>query len=166
MRVSLRGLVIATLAVLVLPTAVLAKPVERFVLDAAEDSGIVTEILSEACGVPLEATLSGHVIVTIYEDAGGNVSHEIDRYSTRFVVLNPATGETLRFTDAGPDQFRYDHESGTITFSLIGRSATGAANAGKYTILMDLDGNIITDPVSVAGNDLGDWVANVCAALV
>lgn len=146
------------------PAALAAKP-ETFRIDQSTATDFVDDIVDAACGVDLETSVEGHVILSSWFDSEGNLLREIDRYGTRFAFRNPETGEWYRFTDAGPDIFHVDWEAGTITQSLIGRSATGSGYAGKVTLLLDLDFNQIGDPIKIAGVELGDWVENVCEAL-
>jgi hypothetical protein len=152
------------LAVVIAPVGA-AKP-ERFVIDQSEATDFVNDIVDAACGVDLDVTFQGHVIGSIWFDAEGNPVKEIDRFSTRAVFRNPDTGAVYRFTDAGPDQYRFDWDAGTITYSIIGRSVTGSAYAGRVVLLLDIDtGDVIGDPLHVSGVELGDWVENVCAAV-
>ena len=147
------------------PAASAAKP-ERFVVDQAEFTDIVDEIVEDACGIELETTMTGHVIISIWFDAQGNPDREIDRYSTRFTFRNAATGAVYRFADAGPDILQFNWDDGTIVYSLIGRSATGSGYAGRVVLLVDLEtGEPIGDPLQVSGHELGDWVENVCDAV-
>ena len=152
------------LVAVAVPTAFGAKP-ETFRIDQSTATDFVDDIVDAACGVEIETSVAGHVILSVWFDAEGNPVREIDRYGTRFVFRNPDTGAWYRFTDAGPDYFTFDWEAGTITQSLIGRSATGSGYAGKVTLLLDVDFNQIGDPIKVAGVELGDWVENVCAAV-
>ena len=164
-RLSTAALAACLLAAVVVPTVAAGKP-DRIVIDQADFTPIIDEIVDGACGVDLETSVRGHVIISIWSDAEGNVIDEIDRFSTRFWFRNPATGEIYRFSDAGPDMYEFDYEAGTITYSIIGRSATGSAVAGRVVLLLDLEtGEQIGDPVFVAGHELGDWVENVCGAL-
>jgi hypothetical protein len=146
------------------PSAFAGKP-ETFTIDQSGATDLVDDIVDGACGLDLETSVSGHVILSVWFDAEGNPIREIDRYSTRFVFRNPDTGAWYRFTDAGPDVFHFNWDAGMITQSLIGRSATGSGYAGKVTLLLDLDFNQIGDPIKIAGVELGDWVENVCEAV-
>ena len=128
------------------PAALAAKP-ETFRIDQSTATDFVDDIVDAACGVDLETSVEGHVILSSWFDSEGNLLREIDRYGTRFAFRNPETGEWYRFTDAGPDIFHVDWEAGTITQ------------------LLDLDFNQIGDPIKIAGVELGDWVENVCEAL-
>lgn len=152
------------LLALAVPGAFAAKP-ETFRIDQSTATDFVDDTVDSACGVDLETSVAGHVILSTWFDAEGNPVRQIDRYATRFVFSNPETGAWYRFADAGPDIFHFDWEAGTITQSLIGRSATGSGYAGKVTLLLDLEGNQIGDPIKIAGVELGDWVQNVCDAL-
>jgi hypothetical protein len=154
----------ALLLSIAVPSALAAKP-ERFVVDQSEFSGVVDEIVDAECGVDLDVSMRGHVIISIWFDDEGNPTMEIDRYSTRFVISNPDTGALYRFADAGPDILEFDYEAGIIIYSLIGRSATGSLTAGRVVVPVDLETGEFGEPVFQAGKDLGDWVENICEAL-
>ena len=85
--------------------ALAAKP-ETFRIDQSTATDFVDDIVYAACGVDLETSFEGHVILSSWFDSEGNLLREIDRYGTRFAFRNPETGEWYRFTDAGPVRLR------------------------------------------------------------
>lgn len=164
-RLFTAALAASLLLTVAVPAASAAKP-ERFVIDQSEITEAVDELVDDVCGVDLDVTVEGHVIISVWLDAEGNPVYEIDRFSTRFTFRNPATGEIYRLTDAGPDIYEFNWDDGTILYSIIGRAATGSGYAGRVVMLLDLEtGEPIGDPLHVSGHELGDWVLNVCEAL-
>jgi hypothetical protein len=117
---------------------------ETFKIDLSEFSDIESEFASEACGFPIQATVRGQVVITIFSD-GPSPIVELDRFSSRVRYTNPATGETYSLVDAGPDIYR----DGTV--AITGRSVTGSGVIGR--VVFDLQTEEI---LFEAGNRLNE----------
>lgn len=130
---------------------------ETFKIDAAQFSGGESDFASDACGFPVKAAVRGHIVVSIFPEDVRPI-REIDRYSIRTTYANPATGDTYRLVDAGPDLFK----NGTV--AVIGRSITGSGVIGR--VVFDADtGEILFEAGHRVNDGDGAYIDAVCDAL-
>lgn len=150
----LLGFAVVVLAVGAPASAV--KP-ETFKIDVSEFGPFESAFATEACGFPVEADIRGHIIVTLFAD-GPSPIVELDRFNIRITYTNPATGETFRLVDAGPDIYR----DGTVT--ITGRSITGSGVIGR--VVFDLDTfEILFEAGNRVNEGFGNYIFAVCEAL-
>ena len=135
-----------------------ARP-EREVIDMNDPAIDVEEtaFVTQACGFPIVADVSGHVMFTVFPEGSRHVQ-ELDHYAIRATYTNPATGETFRLRDIGPDRFFVKH--GVAYVAITGRSETGSGNIGVVVINLETG-----ELVHKAGNDIGFYTERLCAAL-
>jgi hypothetical protein len=112
------------------------------------------ELLSEACGVAVTTTVSGHVIIRTFPGEGTGV----DQLSTISISLEATAGNrTFRFRDVGADLIRIEPD-GTAVLSIIGQVPFAFAGVLK----IDLDtGEAILEPRDRSEEQL----AKACAVL-
>lgn len=116
-----------------------------------------TAFASEACGFPVEADLSGHVITTVFSSTSSPVL-AIDRFNLRITYTNASTGETAFVVDAGPDIRQ------RTTIAVIGRSTTGSGVIGRVVFDADTD-EILFEAGHRDNAGAGAYIDAVCDAL-
>jgi hypothetical protein len=130
---------------------------ETFRIDASEISEDESDFASDACGFTVEANLRGHIVVSVFPDDARPI-REIARFSIRATYKNPATGETYRLVDAGPDLFK----NGTV--AVTGRSITGSGVIGR--VIFDTEtGDILFEAGHRVNEGDGAYIDAVCEAL-
>lgn len=158
MRRSISAWVVGSLLVLAVAAPVAAGRPERFVIDISDpefEAGVAADV-SEACGFDIVVEGSGHIIVHLFDRDRGVV--EIDNY--RMFQTFSANGETVVVRpDAGPDVV-FVGRDGALYLAITGRPITGSGVIGRQVINLDTD-----EIVSSNGNDVGDFIEGLCAAL-
>lgn len=130
---------------------------ERFTVDLAQFSGDESAFASRACGFAIDASLEGHVIVSIFTN-GKKPMLEIDRFNIRIRYTNRATGETSFVVDAGPDIIS------STSIAIIGRSVTGSGVIGRV-VLDPKTSEIFFEAGRRLNDGDGDYISAVCADL-
>jgi hypothetical protein len=117
------------------------------------DDTFADDFLSEACGVEVTTTASGHVTVRTFEDGTGPTT-----VTSINVGLTATAGDrTFRFRDVGADIERIEPD-GTIVLSIIGQVPFDFAGVLK----IDPE----TDEVILEPRDRSEeQIARACAAL-
>jgi hypothetical protein len=155
-RIAVLTLMCLAAALVLSPAASGAGP-ETFKIDASAFSESESDFASDACRFPVEAAVRGHIVVSIFPDDARPI-REIDRYSIRTRYTNPATEDTYRLVDAGPDLFK----NGTV--AVIGRSITGSGVIGR--VVFDTEtGEILFEAGHRVNVGDGAYVDAVCDAL-
>ena len=127
-----------------------APDIERIEVDDAFDD----EFLSEACGVAVTTTVSGHIIARTFSGEGTGVA-ELRTISLTFAAT--AGDRTVRFRDVGADMVRIEPD-GTAVLSIIGQVPFDFAGVLK----IDLEtGDVILEPRDRSEEQL----AKACAFL-
>jgi hypothetical protein len=142
---------------LVLSQAAWAAGPDTFTIDASEFSEDEADFASDACGFPVDASVRGHIVVSVFPDDARPI-REIDRFSFRITYRNPATGESYRLVDAGPDVYK----NGTV--AVIGRSLTGSGVIGRVVFDAETDDILFEAGRRVNEGD-GAYIGAVCEAL-
>jgi hypothetical protein len=145
---------------LLFPSAALgAAPTREFIsLDDPAFDADETAFVSDLCGFPIDAELSGHVIVTSFPKESTPGVFALNVYGVRVTYTNPETGKVARLRDVGPDRFFV--KGGVAYVAVTGRSETGSGIVG--VVIIDLTTG---DVVHQAGNDIGVIYDRLCAAL-
>lgn len=155
-RIAVLTLMCLASALVLSPAAWGAGP-ETFKIDASEFSEDESDFASDACGFPVEAAVRGHIVVSIFPDDARPI-REIARFSIRITYTNPATGDTYRLVDAGPDLLK----NGTV--AVIGRSLTGSGVIGR--VVFDAEtGEILFEAGHRVNDGDGAYIDAVCDAL-
>jgi len=155
-RVAVLTLIGLASVVVLSPGAWGAGP-ETFTIDASQFSEDESDFASDACGFPVEAAVRGHIVVSIFPEDARPI-REIARFSLRTTYANPATGDTYRLVDAGPDLFK----NGTV--AVIGRSITGSGVIGR--VVFDAEtGEILFEAGHRVNDGDGAYIDAVCDAL-
>ena len=160
MRPISGALLAAALLALLTTPALAAEPRKPLVIDLndpafdAEDSAFWTE----ACGFPVTADVSGHIIV--HNEKRGSVQALTVFHITE--TLTSVSG-TYRLVDVGPDiLFTRD---GTTYVAVVGRSITGSGVIGRVLVNADT-GEILSVSGRVVGDAVfGDFTVPICRAL-
>ncbi|MDP8903788.1 MAG: hypothetical protein M3N29_00470 [Chloroflexota bacterium] len=137
-----------------------AKPfMETINLDNPDDEAFFSELFSEACGASIAADTWGSLRIKVFTDREGNVTRQINKWFIRIRLTNTETGQSILIKDVGPDII-WLAKNGDLMLAIVGRSVTGSGVIGRVVI------NLTTgELVSQSGKELGDWIANSCAAL-
>lgn len=144
-------------SMVVLPQVASGVGPETFRIDASEFSEDESDFASDACGFTVEAAVRGHIIVSIFPDDARPI-RDIARFSLRVTYSNPATGDTYRLVDAGPDLSK----NGTV--AVIGRSITGSGVIGR--VVFDAEtGEILFEAGHRVNAGDGAYIDAVCDAL-
>jgi hypothetical protein len=158
----MRRLVVTLIGVAVLvgsvATPALAGKPERFVIDISDPEFIAggEAQVSADCGFAVELEASGHIIVHVFD--GQRRLLEIDNY--RMFQTYSANGKAVVVRpDAGPD-IVWIGRDGAVYLAITGRPITGSGVIGRTVINLDTG-----ELVSSNGNDVGDFIASLCAAL-
>jgi hypothetical protein len=159
-RWLVRLLLVGMLGSIAAPGALAAGP-ERFRIDLSDPDIVAgeTAFATEVCGFPVEVTLAGHIIGRLFPEDGRSPV-DITTFAARGTYTNPATGASVRFTDAGPD--RWYLKDGVLYLAITGRSVSGSGVIG--IVVFDTD---TWDIVHQAGNEVGwylDWICPQLAA--
>lgn len=144
---------------LLLPSAALGGAPSREIISLDDPAIDVDEtaFVSDLCGFPIDAAVSGHIIVTVFPDSSPGV-FQLNLYAIRVTYTNPANGKVLRLRDIGPDRFYVQH--GIAYVAVTGRSESGSGNIGVVKI--DL---ATGEVVHQAGHEIGVIYDRLCAAL-
>ena len=130
---------------------------ETFKIDVSEFSQDESSHASDVCGFTVEAAIRGHIIVSVFPDDARPI-REIARFNLRTTYRNPATGESYRLVDAGPDLTK----NGTV--AVIGRSTTGSGVIGR--VVYDAEtGEILFEAGHRVNEGDGAYLGAVCEAL-
>ena len=158
MRRLVVTLIGAALLVGLVATPVLAGKPDRFVIDISDPEFIAEgeAQLSADCGFAVDLEASGHIIVHLFD--GNPRLLEIDNF--RMFQTLSANGKTVVVRpDAGPD-IVWIGRDGAVYLAITGRPITGSGVIGRTVINLDT-----FELVSSSGNDVGDFITNLCAAL-
>ena len=156
----LLSVVVVLLLALLLPAGALAAPPSRLVIDLNDPSLDVDEsaLVSDLCGFDVDAQVSGHIILTVFDDGSARRVVELDHFGILTTYTNVATGAVVRLRDIGPD--RYYVRDGVLYVAVTGRSEGGTGIVGVVKI------NLETGEVElVAGNDIGRINDRICDQL-
>jgi hypothetical protein len=142
------------------PSAALgAAPTREFIsLDDPAIDADETAFVTDLCGFPVDAEVSGHVIVTSFPRDGAPGVFALNVYGVRITYTNPETGKIVRLRDVGPDRFFV--KGGIAYVAVTGRSETGSGIVG--VVIIDL---ATGEVVHQSGNDIGVIYDRLCAAL-
>lgn len=102
-------------------SATAAGPVVREILFDFDDPSwdeIETQFMSDSCGYPVFADMSGKARILQFDDAGNRSVQQLTAFQMVITYTNPATGATARLTDAGPD--RIFIRDGKLYYSVSG----------------------------------------------
>lgn len=137
-----------------------AAPPVRFVdpVDAEEEE-LLTNLFTEACGVPVDVEGSGRSTTTEFTNGAGELVRVQVVFATRFVVTNTDTGATFTLRDVGPDRILFENGV-AVELQQIGRSVTGSGVIGRT--IVDLTGQ---QPDRSTGKVFGDFVERTCDAI-
>lgn len=132
------------------------------------DITFVDDDLSAACGVEVNAHVSGHTIVRVFTDADGNPVGELNNYAIR-VHWWSVNGD-IHARDVGADRVTF-FEDGSVLLIIIGNvqsfSIPGQgrvyADVGRVMIEFDADGNATFTPLG--GQHDPDQLAVICGVL-
>jgi hypothetical protein len=151
-RRALTGWVASVLVLGVLSPGVASGAAPTFERIDVDDT-FADDFLSEACGVEVTTTASGHVTVRTFEDGTGPTT-----VTSINVGLTATAGDrTFRFRDVGADIERIEPD-GTIVLSIIGQVPFDFAGVLK----IDPE----TDEVILEPRDRSEeQIARACAAL-
>jgi hypothetical protein len=145
--------VASVLAVGVLSPGVASGVAPTFERIDVDDTFAPDEFLTEACGVEVTTTASGHVTVRTFEDGTGPTTVT----SINIGLTATAGDRTFRFRDVGADVERIEPD-GTIVLSIIGQLPFDFAGVLKI--------NPETDEVILEPRDRSEeQIARACAAL-
>lgn len=160
MRRTLRLAAAALISLALATPAMAAKPHREVIsLDDPEAEAFYGALLSDACGVPVEADFEGTVTVHVFSDRHGNFKREIDKYWIRDRFTNTDTGATVLLRDVGPDIYWIGRDGATY-IALTGRSLTGSGVIGRTVFNVDT-GELISE----SGKVVGSIVDQVCPHL-
>jgi hypothetical protein len=149
------GLVLAAAlvcAAAVVPIGLAGKPtITREVVDETFADGFLTD----ACGVPVETHVAGHLIIRTFTDSNGRL---IEVFTVNVSVTSTSDEGTFRFRDVGADVTRITHDG--IVLQIIGKLPfwfNGTTWEDPIT------GEVLKEPT---GSDLFEsMVQKACAAL-
>lgn len=160
MRRSVLLAVCALVALALASPALAAKPSKEVIsLDNPEDEAFYSALLTEECGVPVEADFEGTVTVHVFTDRDGEFKREIDKYWIRDTFTNTETGASVLLRDVGPDIIWVGRDGATY-IALTGRSLTGSGVIGRVVFNFDT-GELIGE----AGKPVGSIADQVCPFL-
>lgn len=134
----------------------------------AVDDTFVDSFLSDACGVEVNAHVTGHVIFRTFTDAGGNPVREVNNYALS--LLWWSENGDIHAKDVGIDRATY-LEDGSVLVIIIGNvqsfSIPGQgrvyADVGRVMIEIDAAGNETVTPLG--GQHDPDQLGAICGVL-
>ena len=132
------------------------------------DDMFVDDFLSAACGVEVNAHVSGHATFRVFTDADGNPIRELNNFALD-VVWWSENGE-IHAKDVGADRLTF-FEDGSLQLIIIGNvrsfSIPGQgrvyADVGRVMIEVDAAGNETVTPLG--GQHDPDQLAAICGVL-
>jgi hypothetical protein len=132
------------------------------------DDTFVDDELSDACGVEVNAHVTGHVTFRLFTDAAGNPFREVNNYATRIHWWS-VNGD-IHAQDVGADRATY-LDDGSIVVIIIGSvqsfSIPGQgrvySDVGRSMLVIDANGDQTFTPLS--GQHDPDFMAAVCGVL-
>jgi len=132
------------------------------------DETFVDEELSNACGVEVNAHVTGHITFRLFTDANGNPVREVNNYATRIHWWS-ISGD-IHAQDVGADRATY-LDDGSIVVIIIGSvrsfSIPGQgrvySDVGRSMLVIDANGDPTFTPLG--GQHDPDFVAAVCSFL-
>ena len=137
-----------------------AKPSKEVIsLDNPEDEAFFSALLTEECGVPVEADFEGTVTVHTFTDRDGDFKREIAKFWIRDTFTNTETGASVLLRDVGPDILFFGKD-GALYVAITGRSLTGSGVIGRTLINLDT-GEVIRE----SGKFVGSIADQVCPPL-
>ena len=143
--------VVGLLSLALASPALAAKPSKEVIsLDDPEAEAFYSALLTEACGVPVEADFEGTVTVHVFTDRHGEIKREIHKYWIRDTFTNTETGATVLLRDVGPDIIWVGRDGDTY-IALTGRSLTGSGVIGRTVYNLDT-GELISESGKVVGS--------------
>ena len=152
-------------AVLVATPVSAGKPdMERVVVDDT----FVDLVLSAACGVEVNAHVTGHATFRVFTDAAGNPVRELNNFALS--VLWWSENGAIHAKDVGVDRVAY-FEDGSVLQFIIGSvqsfSIPGQgrvyADTGRTMLEVDAAGNVTVTPLG--GQHDPDQLGAICAVL-
>ena len=159
MRIVRRSFILAALFALLATPSMAAEPQKPFILDLNDPTLDAEEsaFWSDACGFPVTAELSGHII--FHNPKRGAVS-ALAVYHIGITLTSQTT--TVRVHDVGPDLLYT--RNGVEYSAAVGRSITGSGVIGRAEM------NVATGEVEwhgrLVGDEVfGDFTAPTCRAL-
>lgn len=170
MRRIARIVGLGVLGVLLVAAPVSAgKPTQEWI-DGSET--YVDPFLSDACGVEVVTTVTGHFITRTFSDAAGNPVRELNNYA--FGASYTSANGSVRLRDVGVDRVSYLAD-GSIIQIIIGNvqsiSIPGHgrvyADVGRTRVVItfDANGDPIFDVTPLGGQHWGDQLAVMCEYL-
>jgi hypothetical protein len=132
------------------------------------DDTFVDDELSDACGVEVNAHVTGHITFRLFTDADGNPVREVNNYATRIHWWS-VNGD-IHAQDVGADRASY-LDDGSIVVIIIGSvqsfSIPGQgrvySDVGRSMLVIDANGDQTFTPLS--GQHDPDFVGAVCGVL-
>ena len=129
---------IAVAFAVVTSTAAVAAPPERVVSEVySADETVFDEFLSEACGFPVTANMSGHYRVTLFFNRDGSIDRVTAHPSIRSTLTSPTA--TVTTMDVGLDR-TVENADGTISIFGTGihlKLKGGAKAVGLWRLVVD-----------------------------
>ncbi len=158
----IRSVVLGALLGAAIASPAAAAPPIHFKIDIsdAEYEAFAGKWASDACGFAVTVDGKGHINIIVFDPPRGKSPMvEIDTYAMHQVFSANGKSVVVK-VDAGPDLFRIDRTTGHLTLALTGRAITGSGVIGRFVIDLETD-----EVLFVAGNDRGDFLSQLCAAL-
>jgi hypothetical protein len=132
------------------------------------DETFVDDELSAACGVVVNAHVTGHITFRLFSDAGGNPVRELNNYATQIRWWSD-NGE-IHAQDVGADRVTY-LDDGSIIVIIIGSvqsfSIPGEgrvySDVGRSMLVIDSNGDATFTPLG--GQHDEDQLAAICGVL-
>jgi hypothetical protein len=132
------------------------------------DDEFVDEFLSDACGVEVNAHVTGHIITRLFRDADGNLVRELTNYANSILWWSE-NGE-IHAKDVGVDRVTL-FEDGSVLLIIIGSvqsfSIPGQgrvySDVGRTMVEVDAAGNVTVTPLG--GQHDTDQIEAICGVL-
>jgi len=122
------------------------------------------------CGFTIVDHIEGFFTIHVFFAKNGDPRIEIDTFSLKETVTNPANGMSFTTTNAGPNIITF-HKDGSSTLAeielvshiILKGQGEIAAQVGKIVTTFDADGNLIGISFEAGKHD--DLLPAICAAL-
>lgn len=157
---AVRRFLTATLMGMLLASAaapVFAAAPTKISFDTPEEDAWWAETFTAACGFPVSADASGHVI---FHNEKRGAATQIANWQIN-VWLTSENG-SYHLVDAGPDMLL--ERAGVTYFTVTGRSTTFSGVIGRVEVNTET-GEIVWHGLLVFDEVFGDWTAPICQAL-
>ena len=133
------------------------------------DELFVDDFLSDACGVEVNAHVTGHITFRLFTDANGDPVRELNNYATRIRWWS-VNGE-IHAQDVGADRATYLDDGGVIvivigsvqSFSIPGQGRV-YADVGRTMLEFDAAGDLVS-ATPLSGQHDEDQIGAICSVL-